>query len=438
MLLFEIVEESRRRHPSDVTPMFHLPLKELVDDFLFEISSDLKQPIGARSLIQYVSIFKVHGRGKWNERRFAFIFSTYYPSMEEADHHAPEESVTTKQEPDRGVSAFGHKIMADGKPQIFDNELVTALCVQYKRHKDFPTYQKICAATNDLIDAIIRKRKFHLHAPFEDIKNSIFLQLREWIDGVDPNADTKAYSYFSSCIKNAALAYVKKETNLRKRLVFTEVPMEAFKQSYVQQFDDEVRQAVSAAVADIHVRWTEEPVREAIRYIIRCIITDRVQRRMQVIRTITSGYDLTQDTAKFLIDWSCGAVRAALLDHYDSPLGPIDVIRAAEKFSFIPDIIDIVGKDKALLLVNVFAGVTIKFPSATQARKLTTYAGVFDEIAKNPTPHTVKAVATRLRTSESQVQEYFDKTGENILSGVLEDVPLYDSDHQPPTANMGE
>ena len=316
------------------------------------------------------------------------------------------------------------------KPLIFDNDAVTPLAIQFKQNQDLVTYKKVCDGSHNLMDAIIRGGKFHMQAPFEDIKNHLFLQVENWLAKWAPEKG-KLYTYFSTCIKHACLSYVTKENLLRTRFVYSgDLPMlDALSGAHIQPtFTHELRQSLGDALKDIEIRWREPVIKEVIRYMVECIVQNRADRRKEILNTVVMGYPITMDTAKFLLDWATGAVRACLLQKYDQPLGEIDIIRASEKFDRMADIVALVGIKPAKLLMATFSGQTIRFPSQTQLRRHTVYKRVYESLNEDPSPDQVTALAREHRTTPDKIEEYYEKLHQNIHDGLLDDVPLFEGE----------
>jgi hypothetical protein len=318
------------------------------------------------------------------------------------------------------------------KKNVFDNDLVESLAVQFKRTGDIKTYQKICEGSNNLIDAIIRSNKYHQQVPFDDLKNNLFLQLHKWILGWSPGKG-KLYTYFTSCTKHGCKTYLAKESALHKRLAYTDVCLEAFeKDPTFIEGNDRFIEVLKSALEEIYLRWSEPYVREIIKYCVGTIIRKHGDRRQQILRTIVLAWDVSHDTAKFLLDWSHGAVRQALLDHYAVPLGGVDILRVSEKYSFIPDLVNVLGLEKAKKLLHIFAGISIRFPTMKQLRKQMNMATVYEELSEDNTPDKVYELSKRYRMSPAKVEEAFDLVAENIRQGLLEDYPLYAKEEEMP------
>lgn len=333
------------------------------------------------------------------------------------------------------------------KHTVFDNEYVTQLCVEFQSSESVEVYQKICDASSDLIDSVIRVHKFHLCAPFQDIKNSMYSSFRNWIRNIKTTPGSpKAFSYLSSCIRNSALAYVTKEKQHYQRTMYEnthQTPLDAFENtSYNENFDHELREGLREALQNIEIRWADPVIRECTQYFVETIMQGKAQPRRQfVLKTASMAYGAVEDgkyvpmcldQAKFLLDWAHGAVRAAVLDLYDQPMGPIDCIRASEHFSYLPDIINLIGMSNAQKLMNMMAGITVKFPSLQQIKKFDMVRDVIESIEDDPSPENVHRLAVRHHTSSDSILKMHERICKNLQAGVVTDYPLWPEDSDEP------
>lgn len=319
------------------------------------------------------------------------------------------------------------------KKIIFENEYVEALVIQWKRNRDFNTYKRICGESIHLIESIIRGSKFSLQVPFLDLRNWLFLQFERWIDKWVPG-EGKLYTYMSVSIKHGCLSYVTREKLMRQRCVYTDVPLESISDhvSYESNFGFDAQDRMSEQLANIVVRWHEPTVREATKYMVYAILRNRgYSRRKQILKTACEAYDLDLDTAKFMLDWAHGAVRNAFLEYYNQPLSFQDLLMAATRFTFLRDVMNIVGFENTKKLCCVFAGSTIKFPPASQLIKLAKVAAVERETANG---HDQDHVMKRLNIDGEQLYGIIEGLiGKSI--GVFEEQPLYESKEHVPAFN---
>ena len=313
------------------------------------------------------------------------------------------------------------------KKQIFDNQLVEQLLVEYKGSRDFNVYQRICIESLNLMDSIIRSNNFYKQAPFHEIRNYLFTQFPRWIENWTEGR--KAYSYWSSCIKNGCISYVSKDASVRQRHVYTDVPLDSIGHeddvSYCHyHLSNEDTEFLKNSIHEIVCRWREPVIRECLRFTVTSVIQNRADRRQEIIKSLVWGYAISSDTAKFLLDWSLGAVRAALIDHYDSPLGEGDMLRIAEKYSFIPDMINLVGLNNVKKLMTVFAGMTVRFPTTVQLRRSMAVRRLYND--RDLTPEGVSRVSRDFKITPNKLQDGFEELSSNIHAGLLEDEPLFE------------
>lgn len=314
---------------------------------------------------------------------------------------------------------------ARSKRCIFENELVEALAVQFKRNRDLPTYEKICAQSVNLMDSIIRRERFDQFVPFDDIRNFLFVQFERWIIRWVPG-DGPLYSYIGVCIKHGCISYVTREKTFRTRYIHTDVPLEAFsdRQEWTEQQHGILpKEVIWGKLESITCRWREAIYREVIRYSIRTIIEGRAQsRRSAIVATIVDGYGLSNDMARFLFDWSIGAVRIALLEHYDSPVTEQDLILIRHRFSDVADLADIIGQDAALKLMKVWAGRTVRFPSPKNLQELVRDSVEVEKVRRDG----VRILETQKpEATERMVMDFVEKVHE----GHLETSPVYPAGH---------
>lgn len=314
------------------------------------------------------------------------------------------------------------------KKIIFENDFVEALCIQFKRNRDFTTYKRICGECINLIDSIIRKSKFHEKVPFLDLRNWLFLQFERWIDKWIPG-EGKIYSYFAICTKHGCLSFITKEKLLRQRYVHTDVPLESLSGdsgSYEQDFDFAMQTRMKERVREIHTRWHEPVIRECLQYMASSVLAQRgVLRRRQILKTATTAYPIDIETAKFLLDWMHGAVRQAFLELYDHPMSFQDVMIASEKWSFMKDVMSVIGFKNFKKLACVFAGATLRFPSPSQIMRYGKIAVASKAISIDQTPESIELMASKLKTSGAKICAELESILENLDDGILDDRLLF-------------
>jgi hypothetical protein len=138
------------------------------------------------------------------------------------------------------------------------------------------------------------------------------------------------------------------------------------------------------------------------------------------------------DTAKFMLDWTHGAVRNAFLEHYNHPLSFKDLLAASTRFTFIGDLLKVIGFENTKKLCCVFAGNSIKFPPSSQLVKLAKLAAISNEAHLKGVEEV--DVAKRFSMDGEQLYSLLD-TIIGSGSGVFDERPLYDSRAEVPVFN---
>ncbi len=322
------------------------------------------------------------------------------------------------------------------KRMVFENDHVEALCISYKRDRDFGTYYEICRYTKNLMDSIILGSKFNRHVSFHDLCSHLFLQVERWIDRWIPGQGT-IYSYFSICIKHGCCSFVSREATLRQRQVLTgDIPLETVGASYVMDFSGE-GDLVDRIRREVHVRWHDPDIQDAVRYVVEEILMNGgIRQRKILLRTMEYAFDLGIHTeaslgrqepvevAKFLVDWTSMAVRQIWLDHRTAPITSFDIIRLQSRFSFLPDLVNCIGLENTSKVMSVFSGVSLRLPTIAAWDKTKQLANAYEAYLKDPVPATIRHWAKRLRIPEDKFQEIMVSWAGNSEAGVLEDATL--------------
>lgn len=317
------------------------------------------------------------------------------------------------------------------KKNVFDNEHVERLTVEWKKSRDINTYQSICNGCLNLIEAIVRSNGFYRQVPFSDIRNEMFVTLQGYLEKWDPTRGNKLYSYLSSCIFHSCISFVKSDSNIKKRCVSTDAPLDSLGNendvSYTHiEYTSEDIKYLREKTEQMCCRWKEPIIKESLRFIVEAILQNRSHLRKEILKSLSFGYQLPINTSKFLLDWAIASTRMQLIEMHETPLGDIDAMRSSQKFSFIPDMINLIGFKNVTKLIGVFNGMTIKFPTLQGVRKCLAVKELIN--SKDYTPDNIAAIAKKLGVTQEKVQEAFETSSMNIANGLLEDSPLFGHD----------
>lgn len=315
---------------------------------------------------------------------------------------------------------------------IFENEHVEELCLLFKRNRDFATFHRICDHLTNLMHSIVRRSRYQRSVPFNDLMSSLYNQVDRWVLKWRPG-EGKFYTYAATSVKHGCISCVARESNYRSRFQnLGDSPIDLLG-STSSNFHTDESAAIARCLTEIEVRWVEPEIREAIRVILVSVLerrgesrgkdplTDKsVDFRRCLLNTLRLGYDMDLDTAKFLLDWTTGAVRNVLLTHFASPLSAEDIIRLGTKYSFVPDLVTIFGINEVRKMMFIFAGTSIRFPTMMQMKRSAVAGGVINTLMNDPQ----QLADTGMRSSgisESVVEGDVEQALGLINSGLLED-----------------
>lgn len=319
--------------------------------------------------------------------------------------------------------------------RVFENDFVEELAMRYKRDHEFGVFVEICRQSKNLIDSIIIGSGYNRHHAFHDICAHLFLQIERWIIKWVPG-NGALYSYLSQCCKHGCISYVSKESQYRQRqILMGDAPMESLGAVYTQDFSSDP-ELVKAIHARISVRWSDHEIREAINYAVEEVL-EGIPNRKIALQTMAFAFpgigvhvepgvsrDETVEVAKFLLDWASAAVRSAYLDLRCPPISENDVLRLQNRYSFLPDLVGIVGAAQAAKVITAFGGMSIRFPSVSTLTRTKQLVKAYDAWTKSPGPDTIKHWASKTKIPTGRLEEMLTAWAGNIRAGVLEDVSL--------------
>ncbi len=324
------------------------------------------------------------------------------------------------------------------REHIFPATRLTEVCLRWK---DLTAKGQHGEAFKLLEQIIIESTPmFERLALFEGYQNTVDLPIliqaaREkvprWLIHCDVKRlhEGKLFSWFSTCAKNAFRSEVAKQRQHSNRYHATSDSLEKFVGSEDHAVDmHDVADEVARRVQDISVRWGDPHELGAVRFIVDCI-TDN-ERQPANKTAITDGarfaYGLSEEIAKFFYQWALFAVRDALYDKVRAPFTKQDVLRNKESYTFIPDVIDIVGWDRFCELVIKLGGQRIKLPTVQSlARDHDDYL-TREELDKTDlTPEAFEGVAKRRGKTTKNANEIYEQMSEYVGAHRSGEHPLY-------------
>ena len=238
-----------------------------------------------------------------------------------------------------------------------------------------------------------------------------------------------------NCCKNVYRSEANKMRQHTSRFHATSDTLEKF----VGEEDHMVNRHDAAAEAkrriqDICVRWNNPQEFGAVKYAIDCLTDEgRQQDKVKIVAGISYAYGLSSEMAKFFYQWALFAMRDALYDQVRAPFSRQDALRIRESYTFIPDMIDIVGWDRFCQLVVKLGGSRIKLPTTVQLARVHEEFLMRDELdSSDATPDDFERVGKKYGRTQKSAAEVYAAMSEIDYDARAGEHQLYSNDDEPP------
>lgn len=329
--------------------------------------------------------------------------------------------------------------MPDKEKEIFPDAQLSALALQWKdlnrtgqHDAAAEVLEQIIVGSTEMFQRLAQHEKFHFTVELPVLIAAAQLKVVRWLLAWKPS-EGLLFSWFSKCAKNAFKSEAVRVAQYRRRFHVTGDSLEKF----YGHDDHEVHRHdaaadVKAKISQLTCRWGSKKEIGALRFIIECLVSDNHERQ----RTIDGAafcYGLSYDMAKFFYGWALVAMRDALHERIRVPHTSQDLFRAEYSYTFLPELLDIIGWDSMMKVCTLLGGCRIKVPTLTQLARLSDDYRVFTEIDTcDHDPHTIDKIGKKYgrgRTA-AEIYERLSKTLDPNRSGEYEIFGQHDPQQQ--------
>jgi len=299
------------------------------------------------------------------------------------------------------------------KKEIFPDAELSALAIQWKelnrtgKHAEaMEVLEKIIVGSTDMFQRLAQHEKFHYTVELPVLVAAAQLKVVRWLLAWKPE-EGYLFSWFSKCAKNAYKSEAVRVSQYRKRFHVTSDSLEKFfgeTDHEIHRHDAEAD--TKAKLAQLTCRWGSPQEIGALRFIIECIVSDRHDRQ----RTINGAafcYGLSLDMAKFFYSWALIALREAFHERIRVPHTSQDQFRAEYSYTFLVDLLDIIGWEKMLEVCAKGGGCRFKLPTLTQLSRLAEDCKIFQEVdVSDSDPHTIDKIGKKYGRGKTAAEVY--------------------------------
>lgn len=303
--------------------------------------------------------------------------------------------------------------------EIFDEKKVVGLIDEWNETKDLDVFRRILVETIPLIDSIALKYHFTKYDDLEALRSECIIKIaRNVLPKFDKNRG-RAFSVFSVAIKNYLMSLSKKITN--KGRYFTGTTEEYLEnmegRSY---FMEDISDEFKIRLLNTKTRFHDEPYNGAIKYLIQIFLEEGFDKtRASLCFTLTSVFNVDKKRAQFLYDYTLLILRQTLQDLKDEPLTDLELLRTHKRWSFIPEMVELIGMENVEKLATYFSGLHVTFPTKKDIENLR-QARMAEQLREDP-------VSLTFDRNYSSFQEMIEGHTEASLNGSTTSKLLYDS-----------
>ena len=289
---------------------------------------------------------------------------------------------------------------------------------------------------------------FHLTVDVETLQAAASAKIEGWLMAWKPDyknaAGNKAahglFSFLSKCAKNAFRSELSKVNQYRKHFYTSGENLEKFYgETDYHKFREEATQEVRDYLKDLSVRWGVDQEMGCVRFIVDSITEEKppgveedesaTETRERITRSAAYAWCVSLDLSKFFYSWAIYALRDFMYDKIYIPFSEEDVLRHAESYTHLPDLMDIIGWEKTKRVIATLGGTRIKLPTVQQLGRLHENYRMSHEIQKEgDDPDTVERVGKKYGKSQKTAQQVYLEMSEILDHKRCGEHPLYGDD----------
>lgn len=269
--------------------------------------------------------------------------------------------------------------------------------------------EQIVEGSTAMFERLAQYEDFHYTVDLPVLVSAAQEKVVKWLMRWQPRKG-RLFSWFSKCAKNAFRSELVKVNQYRKRFYVTSENLEKFYGVEDHEVDKhDVANDVRHRLSELVCRWGDPQEIGAIRYLIECIIDDEHDKQ-SAIRSAAYAYGISLELSKFFYGWALTALRHQMYDKIHIPFTEQDLFRAAESYTHLPTLLEIVTWDQMKKMIAVLGGQRFKLPTLSYMAKLSDDYATFRAINKSDLdPESIAEIARKHKKTARSAQEIFEQ-----------------------------
>lgn len=321
---------------------------------------------------------------------------------------------------------------------IFEKDKLEEIAIEWKkmvaegkRNEAMPLLEDLIKGCQQMLPRLAQYEGFTITVDVETLIAGASAKIEGWLMAWKPDfkhasgakAANGLFSFLSKCAKNAFRSELSKVNQYRRYFHASGENLEKFYGEVdYNKYREEVTEEVRNNLKDLAVRWGAPQEIGCVRFIVESVTEEKREEdkgesatdtRERVIRSAAYAWCVSPDLAKFFYSWAVYALRDSMYNKAYIPFKQEDVLRHAESYTHLVDLLDIIGWEKFKHVIATLGGTRLKLPTLQQMAKHHDHYRMMMEINNElGDPESVEKVGKKFGKSQKTAQQVYTEMSE--------------------------
>jgi len=276
-----------------------------------------------------------------------------------------------------------------------------------KKDEALELLESILILVTPMIERLAQHEGFNNTVPLDALRSAAHVKVIKWMEGWDQSKSI--FTWFSKCARNVFLSEVTKETQRNERYYSVGDSLEKYFGTEDHTSDrDDFEDEISSKIKDFVCRWGSEQEKDAIKYIIECIL-EQSYNKTRIIKGVSCAYGVGQELAKHLYWWAVVSIRDINYSRVRNTYTDVDLIYSWLSYNPVIELLDYMSFDNFKKFIVVYGGTKMKIPTLAQVDKIHACRAMVEELDRTEmTPDDISKVACKYKKSSKYVMDAYE------------------------------